>query len=134
MQDLIQKLVSDHASQWKTKLQDKLGFGPGQSQSFVQGLIEKTIGAFSSGKLDLSSVKDGLNPSELMQSIDLGQIAAKAGLDVSKAQEGVEALAPELSSALGEAVDGESLVQGLMGKAGGLLGNAADPVAKLFGK
>lgn len=134
MQDVIQKLISDHSAQWKTLLQDKLGFGPGQSQGFVQGLIEKTIGAFSSGKLDLASVKDGLNPSELMEKIDLDQIAAKAGVHPAKAKEGVEALVPELSSALGEAVDGDSLVQGLMSKAGGLLGDAADPVSKLFGK
>jgi len=134
MQDVIQKLISDHSAQWKTLLQDKLGFGPGQSQGFVQGLIEKTIGAFSAGKLDLSSVKGGLNPAELIKNIDLGQIAAKAGVDPAKAEEGVKALAPELSSALGETVDGESLVQGLMGKAGGLLGNVADPVSKLFGK
>ena len=134
MQDLIQKLVGDHAAQWRTQLQVHRRLRPGPVAELVQGRMESAIGAFSSGQLDLGEITGGLDASRLLEKIDLGQIAVKAGVDAARAREGAEALAPELASALGEAAGGDDRVQRLMGKAEELLGGAGDPVAKLFGE
>jgi len=118
--------------------------GSSLDASQAEGLIPPALGgigdALAGGDLDLSSLLGGGGDgvAALLGKLDVGAIAAQAGLDEGQAQSGLTALIPVVVSLLGDKAGGAdglmSMLGGLAGGSGaggGVLGGLA---GKLFGK
>ena len=129
MNDIIKELTSGQTSQWIGMLTDKFGFSSDQAKSFVPSLLGKVTDLIGGGKLDFSA---GLDPSALLEKLDVNELAGKAGVDVAKAKAGLEGLLPSVTETISKGAGGLQGLTSMLGEgdAKGLLGGAG----KLFGR
>ncbi len=118
LDDLLKNVLNEKTAGWSKMLSDKAGFSADQAKSFIPALIEKVTALFKGGKIDLK----GLDVSKLMGQLNVGELAKKAGVDATKASEGLKAVLPDiLKQVQDKAGDAKGLVEGakgLMGKLG----------------
>lgn len=127
IEGLLKELLSEKGSSWVGMLTSKLGFSTEQAEGFVPAALEKVVGLFSSGKVD---VADGLDAGNILSKLDPGEIGKKVGVDADKAKEGLEGLIPNVVSSVEEKAGGADGLLSMLGKGG--VGDAIGKLGKLF--
>ena len=134
--DIVKQLLAEQTGPLVEKLTGQLGFSAEQAQGFVPAAIAQLIEAVKGGGIDLAGLLGGGDPSALLDGVDTGALASAAGLDATKATEGLQSIAPSILEKLKEnAGDAQGLLSMLGGEgAGGLLGKASGLAGGLFKK
>jgi hypothetical protein len=118
MNDMIQKLLASKGPALVSSLTSTLGIEPDKAQGFLQVALTKIGSLVQGGGIDLGSLLGGDAATQLMEKVDVDEIASETDLDSETVTKGLRSLLPEVMSSLGGGGDG-----------GGLLGKAS----KLFG-
>ena len=79
--DFVQRFLNEKGYQITQDLVGKLGFSTEQAKSFLPTAVRKLVGAFQGGKLDITSLMGGGDPSLLLDKIDAGALAGELGLE-----------------------------------------------------
>jgi len=139
---MLETILKEHGGE----LLGALTQGGSMDASQAEGLIPPALSgigtALSSGQLDISSLLGGMSDGSGIQSLlgqlDVGGIAAEAGLDEGQTESGLTRLIPVVLSLLGDKSGGAegllSMLGGAGGGSGGALGALGGIAGKLFGK
>ncbi|HEB89495.1 MAG TPA: hypothetical protein ENI85_08005 [Deltaproteobacteria bacterium] len=136
---MLEDLLKEHGGELVSSLTSGAGLAPDQAEKFLPPAVSGIGEALGSGGLDLSDLLGGGGGavSALLEKIDIGPIAAAAGLDEERARKGLASLVSTVMSLLGNKAGGaEGLLSmlGGSGEAGGALGALGGMAGKLFGK
>ena len=137
--DFLKDILEAKGAELAGGLVNKLGFKTEQAQAFVPAAADSVFDVVKekAGGLDLSNLAASTGP--LIEGVDVGALAAKAGIDSAQVTAGLRAIIPALLSALQEKAGGLSGLTSMLGGKGvgkalgraSALGGAA---GKLFGK
>lgn len=129
MNELIQSLLGDKIGPLVTLLTEKFDFDLAEAKAFVPASLSKIADVFGSGKVDLSG---GLDPSALIEKLDIRALAEKVGIEEDKARSGLVGILPQVTDALSEKAGGLEGFAALLG--GGESKDLLGSVGKLFGR
>jgi len=135
--DIVKQLLADQAGPLVEKLTGQLGFSAEQAQGFVPAAVTQLIQVVKGGGVDLAGLLGGGgDPSALVDKVDAGALAQAAGVDATKAKQGLQSIAPSILEKLGESAGGAQGLLSMLGGegAGGLLGKASGLASGLFKK
>jgi len=134
--DIVKQLLADQAGPLVEKLTGQLGFSAEQAQGFVPAAVTQLIEVVKGGGIDLAGLLGGGDPSALVDQVDTGALAQAAGVDATKAKQGLQSIAPSILEKLGESAGGAQGLLSMLGGegAGGLLGKASGLATGLFKK
>lgn len=136
-----QELLQQHAGELIAAVQGGSQLDANEAERLVPPAVDGIGSALQGGGLDLSSLLGGGSGAvgALLGQLDVGRIAAAAGLDEGKAREGLQALIPVVMSLLGDKAGGAEGLLSLLGgegESGGAsgLGALGGIAGKLLGR
>lgn len=129
----FQEIVSENEGGLVQELVSKAGLSETGAKQFLPVAIAKITELLSSDDVDIRSLLSGDVISMLMSKLDIGGLAAQAGIDEDSANQGLQQLVPSLMTELQTKALGDSdLASLLRGKPVG--GGFAAGVSALFDK
>jgi len=132
---MIESILREHGGELLGALEGAGGLSSDQAESLLPPAIGGIGDALSSGDLDIGRLLGGGGVSSLLGKLDVGGIAAQAGLEEGQARSGLQALIPVALSLLGDKAGGaEGLLSMFGGESQGGAGNALGAVTGLAGK
>lgn len=134
--DLIQTVLDQKGGELLAALMQKTTMDKTQAESFLPEAGKSVMDAMTSSasELDTESIGSKANASRLVDAIDVGGLAARAGISTDQGMSGLSTIVPMVLGFLGES-DNAGALLGLAAKAkslGGSLGGVKS-LGKLFG-
>ena len=134
---MLESLLKEHGGELLSSLTGAGGLDAGQAKSLLPPAIGGITEAMSGGGLDIGALLGGGEGavSSLLGKLNVGEIAASAGLDEGQAKNGLASLIPAVMALLGDKAGGaEGLMSMLGGEKSGALSALGGIAGKLFGK
>ena len=128
---MIESILREHGGELLGALTGSGGLSSDQAESLLPPALGGIGDALSSGDLDLGALLGGGDVSSLLGQLDLGGIAAQAGLDEGQTRGGLQALIPVALSLLGDKAGGAEGLPSMLG--GGSAGGAAGALSAVSG-
>jgi hypothetical protein len=134
--DLIQTVLDQKGGELLSALIQKTTMDKTQAESFLPEAGRSVMDAMTSSasELDTETIASTANMTRLVDRIDVGALASRAGISAEQGMSGISTIVPMVLGFLGESGDAGALL-GLAAKAkalGGSLG-AVKGLGKLFG-
>ncbi|MGH0034528.1 MAG: hypothetical protein ACQGVK_05835 [Myxococcota bacterium] len=134
---MIEGLLKQHSAELVGALAGQSELDEGEAKALVPPALSGIGEALGGGGIDLAGLLGGQGGAgELLGRLDVGGIAAAAGLGEDRARSGLESLIPIVLSLLGDKAGGAEGLASLLGGAGGsdAMGAIGGLAGKLFGK
>lgn len=136
---MIETILKEHAGELMGAISQNSELDAGQAERLLPPALGGITDALTSGQLDVAGLLGGGGGgvSALLGQLDIGDIAAQAGLEEGPARGGLTALIPVVLQLLGQESGGAEGLLSLLGGGqggGGKLGSVLGAAGKLFGK
>ena len=136
---MLESLLKEHGGELLSALKGAGGLDASQAEGLLPPAAKGIGEAISGGGFDLSSLLGGGGDAVtgLLDKLNIGEIAASAGLDEAQAKGGLASLIPVVMSLLGNKAGGAEGLMSMLGGGGeksGALGALGGIAGKLFGK
>ncbi|MFK7898150.1 MAG: hypothetical protein AB8G23_20125 [Myxococcota bacterium] len=135
---MLEALLKEHGGELLSSLTGAGGLDQGQAENLLPPALSGIGDALQGGGLDLGSLLGGGGAGDLLQQLNIGDIASSAGLSEDQASSGLASLIPAVMSLLGNQAGGAEDLLSMLGGGGegasGALGAIGNIAGKLFGK
>lgn len=115
MEQMLEALLGPKWIEWKMQLSSSLGVDTDAAGTLLGGIAQQLMGHYSTGNLDLESLKQPSAVIELLGQLDLDALATQAEITKEKLASGLARIVPELVESAGAILGGGAGLGGILG-------------------
>jgi hypothetical protein len=115
MEQMLQALLGPKWIEWKMQLAASLEVDDATAGEILGGVAQQLMGRFTSGQLDLESLKQPGAVNDLLGELNLNSIANPVGIEPAKLSAGLMQIVPDLIASAGAILGGGGGLSNILG-------------------